>query len=131
MAMEKPQIPEDVQRFIMLSVPSVPYLEAMLLIRNEPAESWDKARVSRRLYMAEKPAGELLQQLHEAGILSRDNAAPDRYRYAPSTSDLADMIERLAQTYAGNLIGVTNLIHVKTVRKAVRFADAFKWKKES
>ena len=34
-------IPDDVRRFILTSVPSVPYLEAMLLLRGEPQAAWD------------------------------------------------------------------------------------------
>jgi hypothetical protein len=124
-------IPNDVQRFILVSVPSVPFLEAMLLTRNEAAEPWDGPRLGRRLYLPEKTATALLDELQGAGILMADPARPGSYRYGPASNELDAMIQKLGAVYAANLIEVTNLIHAKTAKKAFRFADAFKWKKES
>lgn len=129
--MEDLSIPDDVQRFILVSVPSVPYLEALLLMRSENGEAWDAARLGRRLYMPEKAAAALLQELHAAGVLVADPMRQDALRYGPASDELDAMIRRLAEVYAANLIGVTNLIHAKTAKKAFRFADAFKWRKES
>lgn len=129
--MAREQIPDDVQRFILVSVPSVPYLEAMLLLRNEARHSWDGARLARRLYMSENAACELLTELHTAGVLQRTEPVAPSFRYQPSSDGLRDTIDRLADTYARQLVDVTNLIHSKTGKKAQQFADAFKWRKDS
>jgi hypothetical protein len=67
--MTREPIPEDVRRFILTSITSVPYLEAMLLLRNEPARSWDHGSVAQRLYISEKAAAEPLSDLCAAGFL--------------------------------------------------------------
>ena len=129
--MTREPIPEDVRRFILTSITSVPYLEAMLLLRNEPAQSWDSRRVAQRLYISEKAAAELLSDLCAAGFLVVTERETSMYRYHPRSDELRQMINQLAETYAKNLVEVTNLIHSKTGKKAQQFADAFKWRKDS
>lgn len=124
-----PEIPDDLQRFILVSVPSIPYLEAMLLLRAEPQRDWTASQLAGRLYMAEKSAGQLLEQLHAAGLLVPGQ--PGAFRYHPRTPELAGLVDRLAQFYASNLIAVTHLVHARTAKKAMRFADAFKWRKDA
>ena len=66
--MSKIAVPDEVRRFILTSVPSVPYLEALLLLRGEPAHSWNASQVARRLYIGEAQAQELLDALQQSGI---------------------------------------------------------------
>jgi hypothetical protein len=129
--MTREPIPEDVRRFILTSIPSVPYLEAMLLLRNEPAQSWDGKKVAQRLYISEKAAGGLLSDLYAAGVVVVTEHETPFYRHHPSSDELQQMINQLAEAYAKNLVEVTNLIHSKTGKKAQHFADAFKWRKDS
>jgi Mn-dependent DtxR family transcriptional regulator len=119
---------DDVRRFILTSIPSVPYLEAMLLLRNLDTGAWDGKALAQRLYMSEKAAADLLSELHAAGVVQLESAG---YRYAPQSDELRDKIDRLADVYSSHLIEVANLIHSKTSKKAHQFADAFKWRKES
>lgn len=124
-------IADDIKRFILTSIPSVPFLEALLLLRNDAAVPWDAARLAQRLYLSEKAAAELLQQLHETGLASTAEQANPSYRYWPSSDALRHMVDRLAATYAAHLVDVTHLIHSKTSKKAQYFADAFIWRKDS
>lgn len=123
-------IPDDLRRFVLTSVPSVPYLEAMLLFHRDSQTARDAADVAARLYVKEDAARDLLAALSESGVVGATVEAPNRFRYAPRTPELADLIDRLASAYAGNLIGISNLIHDRTQRSAVQFADAFKLRKE-
>jgi hypothetical protein len=129
--MNRDPIPDDIKRFILLAIPSIPHLEALLLLRGERDAPWDGMRVARRLYMHEKKANELLADLRAGGFLSGAGEEPALFGYAPRTAALRQMIDRLADIYARNLVDVTNLIHSKTGRKAQHFADAFKWRKDS
>lgn len=122
---------DDIRRFILTSVVSVPYLEAMLLLRNEPEQPWDKSRLARRLYMDEKRAGELLAMLMQAGVLRVAERELPSYCFAPATVELQAMIDRLAQAYRTHLVEVTHLIHSTTNRRAQQFADAFKLRKDT
>ena len=127
--MAEEAISEDLRRFILTSVASVPHLEAVLLLRGKLDHPWSSTEVARRLYMPEKAADDLLVDLQGSGILGRDEATAC-YCFQPATPELRDMIEQLAAAYSSNLIAVTDLIHAKSGRKARIFADAFKWRKE-
>ncbi|PWF39453.1 hypothetical protein [Massilia glaciei] len=126
-------IPDDVKRFILVSVHSVPYLEAMLLLRGEAQAPWNGKRLSQRLYVSEKAAAALLSQLHDAGVLvSADNSHDQpAFCYKPGSVELREIIDKLAATYAKQLVDVTNMIHSTTDKKAQAFANAFVWRKES
>lgn len=124
--MSLPELPADVRRFILTSVPSVPYLEAVLLLRAEPQGSWDAAQLARRLYVPERTGAELLALLRASGVAQGEGEA---VRYAPP-AELADVLDRLAQAYAANLVAVTDLIHSRIDRRAQQFADAFRFRKE-
>lgn len=121
-------IPDDLRRFILTSVPSVPYLEAMLLVQRERGTGWTAPFLARRLYLPESRAVELLANLHTAGIVT-ENGEQRNFTYQPE-AELAAMLERLAQLYATNLVGVTDLIHSSVDRRAFQFADAFRLRKD-
>ena len=61
-------IPDDLRRFILTSIPSVPYLEAVLLLHGDAHVLWDAPELAQRLYIPQTRASELLGQLAEAGF---------------------------------------------------------------
>lgn len=129
--MSKADLPGDVRRFVLTSVPSVPYLEAILLLRTNPATAWDGSVVARRLYLPEPQAAGLLRALTDAGIAQATGHEPESFCYRPASPDLGAMLDRLARVYANNLVGVTDLIHSRIDKRAQQFADAFRWRKDS
>lgn len=146
--MDKPSIPEDIRRFVLTSIPSVPFLEALLLMRADPLQAWHRDSLARRLYVREKTAENLLADLCTAGMVARCAApedgnappsllqpsappSPQHFRYAPEPDFLRERIDRLADLYSTHLVEVTHLIHSSLDRKAQQFADAFKWRKDS
>jgi hypothetical protein len=124
--MSVPELPADVRRFILTSVPSVPYLEAVLLLRSEPQKAWDVAQLARRLYVPERTATELLEQLRGSGIAGEEAGG---VRYAPA-AELAELVDRVAAAYTADLVAITDLIHSRIDRRAQQFADAFRFRKE-
>lgn len=122
-------IPEETQRFILLAIPSVPYLEALLLLRGSPQLSWNAQQVASRLYLNEKGAQGLLDQLYAAGVVTAGGDGASSFCYAPQSEHMRAMIDGLAEIYSRNLIGVSNLIHSKANTKARQFADAFIFRK--
>jgi hypothetical protein len=125
--MSSQALAEDLLRFIHTSIPSVPYLEALLLIRSEPEESWNTELVANRLYLSVTAARELLAELCASGVAVEAQGA---YRFRPQSTELSGIIDRLAEAYSHNLLDVTRMIHSGTGKKAQIFADAFKWRKE-
>jgi Mn-dependent DtxR family transcriptional regulator len=121
-------MPDDLRRFILTSVPSVPYLEAILLLQREHGTAWTAPILARRLYLPEPRAADLLASLHSGGIVAESDTQGS-YTYEPQ-AELANMLERLAQLYATNLVAVTDLIHSGVDRRAFQFADAFRLRKD-
>ncbi|MEP7069107.1 MAG: hypothetical protein ABI789_07705 [Usitatibacter sp.] len=123
-------IPESVRRFVATSIPSVPFLEALLVIRAAAGEPVPVLAVAERLYISERSAGDLVRALHEAHFVRPVDAGGMGYRFDPADEGLSRLVEDIAHHYQDNLIGMTELIHSKTARSAVQFADAFKFRKE-
>lgn len=123
-------LPSDIVRFVLTSIPSVPHLEALLLLRQDRAKAWTAKEVGSRLYVPEKKAEAVLQELTEAGVLARIGDA-SAYSYSPSSTELHELIDKLADVYAKHIIMVTNLIHSKSSTQVQQFADAFKLRKDS
>jgi hypothetical protein len=125
-------IPEDLRRFVLTSIPSVPFLEALLLMRANPTQDWRGDALAARLYVREKTAEALLLELCNAGMAERRDApCGPACRYQPESQALRERIDRLADLYATHLVEVTLLIHSTLDRKAQQFADAFKWRKDA
>ncbi|HSN22496.1 MAG TPA: hypothetical protein VLS49_17560 [Usitatibacter sp.] len=124
------QIADDVRRFILTSVPSVPFMEAILLFKALPGQAVETRSVAERLYVSEKQAASLVEQLCAARIIAPVEERPNAHRFAPSP-ELAALLDKVTHAYVHNLIGVTRLIHSRTERMAQQFADAFKIRKDS
>lgn len=130
--MTRPELPAGLRRFILTSLPSVPYLEALLLLRGEPAAQRDAQSVARRLYLPEAAARELLSALAAAGVASQQQAHESgTFCYQPASPELAAMLDQVAHYYGTDLVGVTSLIHSRIGKRAQQFADAFVWRKDT
>lgn len=123
-------IPDDIRRFIVQCIPSVPFLEALLLLREYADRTWDAAAVAGRLYLEPRAADGLLEELVRARLVARAAEAVHACRYAPETAELAALVDELAAVYRQHLIEVSTLIHSKGGRKAALFADALVWRKK-
>ena len=130
--MAKSSIPEDLRRFILTRIPSVPFLEALLLMRADTTQPWRRETLAARLYVREKVAETLLAELCAAGVgeCIKDPSG-DTFRYHPENDALRERIDSLADLYATHLVEVTLLIHSTLDRKAQQFADALTWRKDS
>ena len=130
--MAQPPIPEDIRRFVLTSIPSVPHLEALLLLRTEAQQAWPTGEVAQRLYIGDKAAMGLMDDLCRSGMTSLSGKQDGQflYRYQPSSEALGATIDALAELYARRLVDITNLIHSKLDRKAQQFADAFRLRKD-
>jgi len=125
-------ISEELRRFILTSVPSVPFVEALLIFREAAALAGGTPvtieALARRLYVSERQAAEILEQLRTARLVE---PLPEGagHRYAPDP-DLAPVLDSLAIAYRTRLVEITALIHSRTGRMAQQFADAFKLRKD-
>jgi hypothetical protein len=122
---------DELRRFI-LSIPSIPFLEALLLLRSAPAQAWDADSVARRLYINSQQAVDLLRSLVAARLCMEVRHHPERFVYQPESDEICRLIDDLADEYARNLIEVTNLIHANSNKdqKIHLLADAFMLRRE-
>ena len=127
--MPREPIPEEVRRFILTSILSVQFLEALLLYREARGEPLPPSQVGRRLYISERATAEVIEQLVAAHLIEPAGDLGVGYRFAPE-GDMAGTIEQVANYYRSHLVEVTALIHSKTGRMATQFADAFKFRKD-
>lgn len=120
-------ISDSVRRLIAERIDSIPELEAIMLLREEPTRTWTAEEVGRRLYVSSPVAGHVLETLAKRGFCSGSSAG---YRYAPVTPDLTATVDLLSTTYRSDLIAITNMIHAKPNASVRQFADAFRFRKD-
>jgi len=128
--MPREPIPDELRRFILTSVPSVPFVEAMLLFMAKPDTALSVDEIARGLYMPLSAAAQVIDALRDARIVTAEPGSVDGSRFAPAP-ELESMLGQLADFYSRDLIGVTDLIHSRTARRAQQFADAFRIRKDS
>jgi len=81
------QVPDDVRRFLLSGVLTVPHVEAILQLRAERNRAWDADRLATRLYVRAGVAQQVLADLNAIGIAAAEGQPPT-YRYAPATAEL-------------------------------------------
>lgn len=120
-------IPEELRRFVLTSVPSVPFVEALLIFRDATGPVTIE-KLAGLLYVSERQSAEIVDQLRSARIIARsqDNGG---HAFAPAP-EIAPVVEQLAALYRTRLVDITYIIHSRTGRMAQQFADAFKIRKE-
>ena len=127
--MKQEVLTDDLRRLI-FSVPSIPHLEAILLMRRG-REPWTAQRLAQRLYLPVERTAAILTDLVAAQLCMAD-APSTAFVYAPSTPELDALVGSLERYYSQNLIEVTNMIHASSRRhsRIREFAEAFKWGKK-
>jgi len=122
---------DELRRFI-LRIPSIPFLEALLLLRNAPARKWDAEMVAHDLYVSPQQANKLLKSLADANLCVETAQSSPSFVYQPESDELRELIDDLAHEYAHNLIEVNNLIHANSGKdqKIQLLADAFILRKD-
>jgi predicted ArsR family transcriptional regulator len=120
----------DLARFLVEYIDTVPHLEALLLLREQPRD-WTAAELSARLYQSTEAIRRIAEDLSLRGLIkSSVEAEEPAYRYAPNSPDKAKLIEELALAYRRDLFAITRIIHMKASRGVLEFARAFRFQKE-
>jgi hypothetical protein len=72
-----------------------------------------------------------LEALKDQGlVLGRQEDVGWVFRYAPTTGELREFVDRLVYYYSKHLVPVSNLIHSKPRTRLHEFSDAFSLKKK-
>ena len=120
-------IPDSVRRFVLTSVPTVPHLEALLLLHRFAERSWTIEDVAGRLYIAPAASAQLLADLSASGLATREVGA---WRFPSTAPELHAVLTEVERSYNEQLVELSRMIHSKTERRAQQFADAFAFKKD-
>lgn len=111
-------LPDEVHRFLLERVPTVPHLETLLLLWRDPRRAWQTEVIAARLYVAPETARPLLDELRDAGLLEEDEG-PGLYRLRLESS-LTRVLSLLEQAHARRLREVTAVIHANARRSTPR-----------
>ncbi|MGZ8433374.1 MAG: hypothetical protein ACXW6T_03185 [Candidatus Binatia bacterium] len=123
-------IPEEIEQFILERIDSVAEMEAVLLLRSNPAILWSSESLAKRLYIAEEQTVKILDHLCTEGFLTTSSSEHQSYRYHPKSLELQQSVDRVAEVYKKHLVPVSNLIHSKPRVRIQEFADAFRLRKD-
>lgn len=105
---EENEFPGDVRQFVLSRIPSVPHLEALMLLRSTAPKRWTAGSLAKRLYVQREIASAVLGDLARAGVLGSEDGA---FYYGAASAELAGMIDQLERFYATRLVQMTLLIH--------------------
>lgn len=120
--------PAELREFIAQHVESLAQLEALLLMRNEPAKNWESAELAQRLYITSDMCAGILAGLARQGFIEPVSDGP-AYRYRPR-ENLARLVDELATVYQQRRVAVITEIYSKPVNRVQTFADAFRLRRE-
>jgi hypothetical protein len=123
------EFPADLKQFIDFYIESVPQLEALLLLRGDPARRWQAADVAKSLYIPENIAASLLTEFVRRGFATLEPNAG--YVYRSQDAEIDRLVEQLTQAYQERRVAVVSLIYSKPLNKVQTFADAFRFGKEN
>jgi transcription initiation factor IIE alpha subunit len=121
---------EEVYRFILNQIDSVPQMEALLLVWESRPKKWAESEIAERLYVGTDAVRNIMQELVRRRLLAADAQSVRQYFYESKSEDLDGLIGAVAATYRHDLVRVSTFIHTKTSSAVRDFAKAFKFTKE-
>jgi hypothetical protein len=97
-------------RSFVLTLPSVPFLEALLLLHGAPGRIWTAEAIAQRLYLQSVSRAEaIVGELAARGFCA---CTPDGHlMYRPADDALHALTAELAREYQHRLIEITRLVH--------------------
>ncbi|MGH9648789.1 MAG: hypothetical protein ACRD4E_18460 [Bryobacteraceae bacterium] len=119
----------EVDRFILTSIDSVPHLEALLLLWQNPSQQWTIEGVAKRLWIDHEATRSLLNDLARNQFLSVIVGEQEQYAFRADPGN--DRILRgVAEIYRQEMIRISTMIHAKPSSAVRAFARAFRFTKE-
>jgi hypothetical protein len=127
--MDPSEISEVVVEFIMKNIDRVAHLEALLLLWQQPEQTWSRERIAARLYISPDAAADIIAGLQGRGLV-RSEGEPPSYRYAGEWDTSGEVMRAVAHAYRHQLVPVTALIHSRAPSSVRAFARAFDFTKD-
>lgn len=121
---------DEVHRFLLNEVDSVPQMEALLLLWESRPRQWPETELAVRLYVTPDALRTILAPLIQRRLVLSHSESAATYSYHSRSADTDRLMEAAASTYRHDLIRITTLIHSKASPALREFARAFRLKKE-
>ncbi len=120
----------EVFRFIMQEIDSVPQLEALLLFWSSSPAVWSGRELAQRLYVNPDVANKLLADLARKKLIAAIPGAQGAYRYDSGSEEQNQLMGRIDATYRREIVRISTMIHAKPSPAVRDFARAFRFTKE-
>lgn len=117
---------EEVDRFILEEIDSVPHLEALLLLWKRQPNQWSLQDMADALYIAPEAAESILLDLKQRGFAKLQSG---RYSFH-ATGQRNELIAKVDATYRRELVRISTMIHAKPSAAVRAFARAFRFTKD-
>ncbi|MFC4307456.1 hypothetical protein ACFPN2_00040 [Steroidobacter flavus] len=117
-----------VERFLLDSIDTVPHLEALLLLFQSPSIAWTVVDLAARIYVPEKQANGILEDLTRRSLIVRNDQSPPQYQYVERSPEQSALLENVARSYRTQLVQLTRFIHSNASGSVRDFARAFRLK---
>jgi hypothetical protein len=123
-----PEISERVLRFLSERIDTVPQLEALLLLWQEPSKPWGAAEIAGRVYVSPETGQQILRSLQARQLAISDGEIS--YRYSADWDGSGTLMAEVASTYRRHLVRIATFIHSRGSASVRDFARAFDLKKD-
>lgn len=121
-------IPSEVEQFLLAAIETVPHLEALLLIFQDPQAVWTVDELAARIYVDNPQAAAVLEDLTRRKLIARVEQSPPRYQFLTASPAETELLHKVAQAYRTQLVQVARFIHSKPSASVRDFARAFRLK---
>jgi hypothetical protein len=128
--MSLPGIPEKVLQFIAAKIDTVPQLEALLLLWENPQRDWSEEELASRVYVSHEAAAAIMQALQRRQLIAATSNSPARYRYSSDWDPSGELMSEVAGAYRRHLVPLATYIHSRASSAVREFARAFDLKKD-
>lgn len=121
-------IPNEVEQFLLAAIDTVPHLEALLLIFQNPGTAWSVEQLAARIYVDNVQATAVLEDLTRRRLIARVEQSPPKYQYIAPSPAQTDLLNKVARAYRTQLVQVARFVHSKPSASVRDFARAFRLK---
>jgi hypothetical protein len=128
--MTSPEIPARVLQFLAERIDTVPQLEALLLLWENPQRLWSEEELAARIYVGRQVAAATLQALQRQQLVIAEPESVVRYRYNPQWDPSGEVMPEVAATYRRHIVQLATFIHSRASTAVREFARAFDLKKD-
>jgi DNA-binding FadR family transcriptional regulator len=128
--MTSPEIPARVLQFLAERIDTVPQLEALLLLWENPQRLWSEEELAARIYVGRQVAAATLQALQRQQLVIAEPESVVRYRYNAQWDPSGEVMPEVAATYRRHIVQLATFIHSRASTAVREFARAFDLKKD-